>query len=119
MSHERGTMEAITTARNASSAGSTIDEKAKAENQLVGSLVRVFPLAVQYPDLKANQELLAIQHRVSAPESNLADRRKFCDDSGNLYNISIEKLPAMWAAGQAGYRTRAWLTIAASEPQDL
>ncbi len=119
MSHERETLEAITKARNAYSAGSNIDEKAKAENQLVGALGKLFAVAEQYPDLKANQEFLAIQHRISALESTIADRREFYNDSVNLYNIAIEQIPTMWVAQQAGYRARPWLTIAASERQDV
>ncbi|WP_455379059.1 LemA family protein [Petrachloros mirabilis] len=119
MSHERETLEAIAKARNAYSAGSNIDEKAKAENQLVGALKKLFAVAEQYPDLKANQEFLAIQHRISALESTIADRREFYNDSVNLYNIAIEQIPTMWVAQQAGYRARPWLTIAASERQDV
>jgi len=115
MTHERETLESITKARNAYSTGTNIDEKAKAENQLVGALGKLFAVAEQYPDLKANQEFLAIQQRISALESTIADRREFYNDSVNLYNIAIEQIPTMWVAQQAEYRARPLLTIAASD----
>ena len=119
MTHERETLESVTKARNAYSTGANIDEKAKAENQLVGALGRLFAVAEQYPDLKANQEFLAIQQRISALESTIADRREFYNDSVNLYNIAIEQIPTMWVAQQAGYRARPLLTIAASDRENI
>ena len=119
ITHERDTLEAITKARSAYSAGVSIDEKAKAENQLVGSLGKLFAVAEQYPDLKANQEFLAIQQRISALESTIADRREFYNDSVNLYNIAIEQIPTLWVARQVGYRARPLLTIAASDCEDV
>jgi len=119
MTHERETLESITKARNAYSTGTNIDEKAKAENQLVGALGKLFAVAEQYPDLKANQEFLAIQQRISALESTIADRREFYNDSVNLYNIAIEQIPTMWVAQQAEYRARPLLTIAASDRESM
>jgi LemA protein len=79
----------------------------------------LFAVAEQYPDLKANQEFLAIQQRISALESTIADRREFYNDSVTLYNIAIEQIPTMWVAQQAGYRTRPLLTVAPSERKDV
>lgn len=119
MAHERDTLESVTKARNAYSTGANIDEKAQAENQLVGALGKLFAVAEQYPDLKANQEFLAIHQRISALESTIADRREFYNDSVNLYNIAIEQIPTLWVAQQAGYTARPLLTIAASEREDV
>jgi len=119
MAHERDTLESVTKARNAYSAGANIDDKAQAENQLVGALGKLFAVAEQYPDLKANQEFLAIHQRISALESTIADRREFYNDSVNLYNIAIEQIPAVWVAQQVGYTARPLLTIAASERKDV
>jgi LemA protein len=119
MTHERDTLEAVTKARNAYGAGINISEKAQAENQLVGALGKLFAVAEQYPDLKANQEFLAIHQRISALESTIADRREFFNDSVNLYNIAIEQIPTLWVAQQAGYRARPLLTIAPSDRKDV
>ena len=69
MTHERETLEAVTKARNAYGAGQNIDDKAQAENQIVGALGKLFAVAEQYPDLKANQEFLAVQQRISDRKS--------------------------------------------------
>jgi len=119
MTHERETLESVTKARTAYSTGVSIDDKAQAENQIVGALGKLFAVAEQYPDLKANQEFLAIQQRISALESTIADRREFYNDSVNLYNIAIEQIPTIWVAQQAGYIARPLLTVAPSDRKDM
>lgn len=119
MTHERETLESVTKARNAYSTGLNINDKAQAENQIVGALGKLFAVAEQYPDLKANQEFLAVQQRISALESTIADRREFYNDSVNLYNIAIEQIPTLWVAEQAGYGARPLLTVAASDRKNV
>ncbi len=119
MTHERETLESVTKARNAYSAGLNINDKAQAENQIVGALGKLFAVAEQYPDLKANQEFLAIQQRISALESTIADRREFYNDSVNLYNIAIEQIPTLWVAQEVGYAGRPLLTAAPSDRKDI
>ena len=119
MIHERETLESVTKARNAYSTGLNINDKAQAENQIVGALGKLFAVAEQYPDLKANQEFLAIQQRISALESTIADRREFYNDSVNIYNIAIEQIPTVWVAQEVGYTERPLLTVAASDRKDM
>ena len=119
MIHERETLESVTKARTAYSTGLNIDDKAQAENQIVGALGKLFAVAEQYPDLKANQEFLALQQRISALESTIADRREFYNDSVNLYNIAIEQIPTIWVAQEVGYNARPLLTVAPSDRKDM
>jgi LemA protein len=118
MLHERETLESVTKARTAYSTGLNIDDKAQAENQIVGALGKLFAVAEQYPDLKANQEFLALQQRISALESTIADRREFYNDSANLYNIAIQQIPTLWVAQEIGYTARPLLTVAPSDRKD-
>ncbi len=118
MTHERETLESVTNARTAYSTGLKIDDKAEAENQIVGALGKLFAVAEQYPDLKANQEFLAIQQRISALENTIADRREFYNDSVNLHNISIQQIPTLWVAQEIGFTARPLLTVAPSERKD-
>lgn len=118
MAHERETLETVIKARQAYGTGRNINEKAQAENQIAGALGHLFAVAEQYPDLKANQQFLAIQERISALENTIADRREFYNESVNLYNVAIEQIPALWVAQQAGYSTRPLLTVAASDRTD-
>ena len=115
MAHERETLEAVIKARNAYGTGRTINEKAQAENQIAGALGHLFAVAEQYPDLKANQQFLAIQQRISALENTIADRREFYNESVNVYNIAIQQIPAVWVAQQTSYTARPLLTVAASD----
>ncbi|HEY7130234.1 MAG TPA: LemA family protein [Nitrospira sp.] len=119
MSHERETLESVTNARSVYGRSTSVDEKAKAENQLTRALGRLFAVAEQYPDLKANQEFLNVQQRISALENTIADRREFYNDSVNLYNIRIEQIPAVWVAHQIGYRAKPLLTVAESDRTDV
>jgi LemA protein len=119
MIHERETLESVTRARNAYSTGLNINDKAQAENQIVGALGKLFAVAEQYPDLKANQEFLAIQQRISALESTIADRREFYNDSVNIYNIAIEQIPTVWVAQEIGYTERPLLAVASSDRKDI
>ena len=119
MTHERETLESVTKARNAYRESLNTTGKTEAENQIVGALGKLFAVAEQYPDLKANQEFVAIQQRISALENTIADRREFYNDSVNLYNIAIQKIPTCWVAEEIGYTTRPLLTIARSDRQDI
>jgi LemA protein len=119
MTHERETLERVTNARSAYSRSANVDEKARAENQLTRALGKLFAVAEQYPDLKANQEFLNVQQRISSLENTIADRREFYNDSVTLYNIRIEQLPAAWVAQQVGYRARPLLAVAQSDRQDV
>ena len=118
MRHERETLEGVTAARTAYTRSLSIDEKAKAENQITSALGKLFAVAEQYPDLKANQHFLNVQQRISALESLIADRREFYNDSVNVYNIRIEQIPAVWIAHQVGYSARPLLTVAESDRRD-
>lgn len=119
MTHEQETLESVTNARPAYSAGVSIDDKAQAENQIVGALGKLFAVAEQYPDLKAHQEFLAIQQRISALENTITDRREFYNDSVNLYNIAIEQIPTLWVAQEVEYGARPLLTVAPSDRNDM
>jgi LemA protein len=96
-----------------------VDEKAQAENQITQALGKLFAVAEQYPDLKANQQFLTVQQRISALENTIADRREFYNESVNLYNIRIEQVPAVWVAQQIGYHARPLLTVASSDREDV
>ena len=119
MAHERATLESVTAARSAYSRSTSVDDKAKAENQITSALGKLFAVAEQYPDLKANQEFLNVQQRISTLESTIADRREFYNDSVTLYNIRIEQIPALWVAQQIGYRAKPLLTVASSDREDV
>ena len=93
MDHERQTLEAVTQARAASVSAAGIPQKAQAELLLSGALKSLFAVAEGYPQLKADQNFLALQNRISELEERIADRREFFNDDVNSYNTRIAQIP--------------------------
>lgn len=98
MKYERETLEKITAARTACIQAKSTGDLALKEGELSGLLKNLFAVAENYPDLKANQNFLQLQQRVSYLESQIADRREFYNDSVNSYNIRINQVPDMFVA---------------------
>ena len=97
--HERETLEAITAARNLATQAATPAEAVKAEQGLVGALGRFFAVAEAYPDLKANQNFLALQEELSSTENKIGFARQFYNDAVMGYNTRIQTVPANFVAG--------------------
>jgi len=119
MKYEQGLLEKITQARTAFMSASSIEDKTKAENQLTAGLKTLFAVSENYPDLKANQNFLQLQNRISGLENEIADRREFFNESVNVYNIRIQQLPDVFFAGPLGYSKRSLLEIPKEETQDV
>ncbi len=95
MEHERHTLEALTKARTEVLQATTLSKKAVAHDVISESLKTIFVVAESYPNLKANENFLKLQTRITALENELADRREFYNDSVNIYNIRIHSIPDM------------------------
>jgi LemA protein len=113
--HERGTLEAVVNARNAAVAASGPEAQAKAENLLTGALRQLFALAEAYPDLKANQNFLALQSELSDVENKIAAARRFFNNSVQEYNASIQQFPAVLFARQMGFAEREFFELDEAE----
>ena len=98
-SHERETLEGVTKARTAMMNASTVGENAQAEGMLSQALKNLFAVAEAYPDLKANQNFLALQEELSGTENKIAYARQFYNDSVMSYDIARQKFPANVIAG--------------------
>jgi LemA protein len=106
MQHERQTLEAVTQARAASMSAATIGEKAQADVLMTGALRGLFAVAENYPQLKANENFLRLQNRISELEERIADRREFFNDDINTYNTRIAQLPEVFLASFMGLKPR-------------
>ncbi len=93
MQYEQQTLERVTQARTAYMRASTVGEKAQADLLTTGALRGLFAVAENYPDLKANNNFLQLQKRISELEDMIADRREFFNDDVNTYNVRIQQLP--------------------------
>jgi LemA protein len=114
MKHERETLEAVIKARNqaAAAAGAAaanpgnpgaMQQLGAAEGALTGMLGRLFALAEAYPDLKANQNMLALQEELTSTENKVAFARQAFNDSVMEYNTKRESFPDVVFAGMFGF----------------
>lgn len=95
--HESGTLEAVVAARNAAASARTVDDKVGAENMLTASLGRLFALSEAYPDLKANQNFLALQSQLEGTENRIAVARRDFILAVQKYNTEIRTFPGrLW-----------------------
>ena len=104
--HEKSTLDAVIQARNAAVAAPTPATAAAAEGQLMGSLRQLFALGEAYPDLKANQNFLALQEELSATEGRVAYARQFYNDSVLDYNNKLQQFPTMYFARMLKFERR-------------
>jgi len=98
MQYEQKTFLAITEARTAFMKANSVTEKAQADNLISGALKSLFAVAENYPELKANNNFMQLQGRITELEEKIADRREFFNDDVNTFNIRIEQLPDVFVA---------------------
>ena len=105
--HERETLEAVVAARNgAIAAPDTPPAQAEANNVLSGALRQLFALSESYPDLKANQNFLALQEELTATEGRVAYARQFYNDSVLTYDNKLESFPTVLVAKAFNFEPR-------------
>jgi LemA protein len=129
MKHERETLEAVIAARNqAVSAGqraaaSPGDPQAMqalsgAETALTGTLGRLFALAESYPDLKANQNMMALQEELTSTENKVAFARQAFNDAVTVYNTRRESFPDMIVANFTNFQPAQLFEIQSYEERE-
>ena len=109
--HEKSTLDAVIKARNAAIAANTPGEHAAAEGELTGTLRQLFALGEAYPDLKANQNFLALQEELTATEGRVAYARQFYNDSVLEYNNKLQQFPTMIYAKMLSFERREYFEI--------
>jgi len=101
--HERETFENVVKARQAGIDAKTVKDQAQAENMITGALRQLFALSEAYPDLKANQNFLALQEELSSTENKIAFSRQYYNDSVQTFNTRQQQFPANLIAGMFGF----------------
>ena len=99
MKHERETLESITNARSRAMGAGSVGEKSQAEGALSGALSKFLIAVENYPDLKANQNFLALQEELSSTENKIAFARQNYNDQVLFYNNKIQMFPSNLVAG--------------------
>ncbi|MBW2971898.1 LemA family protein [Candidatus Woesearchaeota archaeon] len=119
MKHEKGVLTKITEARSALMKAKSMPQKAAADNQITAALKTLFAVAENYPQLKANENFMHLQQRISGIENELADRREFYNDSVNQFNIRIESFPDMFIANMMKLTAKEMFKATEAEKKDV
>jgi LemA protein len=108
MSYEQETLSKVTEARAAAiNAGRQGPQaQAQAENMLSDTLKSLFAVVENYPDLKANQNVMSLQEELTATENKISFARQFYNDSVLTYNNKIQMFPSNLIAGMFNFTTR-------------
>lgn len=122
MQHERQTLDEVISARNAvSNAREQHDMGAlgNAETGLRLGLGKLFALAENYPELKANESFQFLQQRISGLENGIADRRELYNEAVNLNNVRIEQFPDVFIARYFKFTAAELLRFTDAEKTDV
>jgi LemA protein len=130
MAHERNTLEAVITARNAAVSGlktaaanpgnpAAVQGLASADNQLSGALGKLFALAEAYPDLKANQNMMQLSEELTSTENKVAFARQAYNDAVLGYNNTREVFPNSLIAGSFGFLPAQMLEIESPQKREV
>jgi len=106
MEHERGTLEAVTSARNLAQSLSNagVAERAKAEGELGGALSRLLAVVENYPTLKANENFMGLQEELTSTENKISFARQFYNDTVLKFNNMIQMFPSNIIASMGGFK---------------
>ena len=113
--HEKGIMTEVNNARKALVGAKDLSSKIKANDKLEGVLGRLFAIAENYPDLKANTNFIELQRELTATEDKVAYSRQFYNDSILSYNNLCTTFPGTFFASLYGRKKKEYLQISAKE----
>ena len=117
-SHERGVLEEVTRLRSQWGEAKTLDEKVGAAQQLEGALGRLMVVVERYPDLKANQNFLALQDELAGTENRIAVERRRYNEVVRSYNVAVRSFPSNLVAGLTGFHLSTAYFEAGKEAQE-
>ncbi len=117
--HESETLENVVKARNTYVSANTPAEAMKAEGELEKAISKLFALAEDYPDLKANENFISLQADLKDTEDKIAAARQFYNDVVLQYNNKVQMFPSNIVAGILGFRTEAFFEAAAEEKENV
>lgn len=119
MKHEKAAIKAVTDARKALVSAKGVEGKIKANDKLEGVLGRLFAIAENYPDLKANTTFLELQRELSTTEDRIAYARQFYNDSVLTYNNLVKTMPGAIFASLYGKKEKEFFKIAEAEKKPV
>ncbi len=115
MKHEKSIITEVTNARKLLVSANGLNNKVKANEKLEGALGRLFAIAENYPNLKANETFLQLQQELSATEDKVAYSRQYYNDGIMSYNMSRRTIPGKWFASMYGFGDQKYLQISTAD----
>jgi len=117
--HEKGTFEAVTELRTKAMSAGSFDEKAKIEDQLTKGLSKIFALAENYPELKANTNFLELQTSLKDLEDNIQKSRRFYNGTVRDFNTTIVVFPNNILANMLGFKAEPFFEASEEEQKNV
>ena len=115
MGYEQETLQKVIQARSAAMSATKIGDKAQKEGMLTEALKSLFALSENYPDLKANQNVLNLQEELTSTENKISFSRQFYNDSVMAFNIKCQTFPSNIIAGMFNFVREEFFQVAEEE----
>ncbi len=119
MKHEQETFEKITSYRSQAMSAGSVAEKGVAEGMLGQALGQLRIAVENYPDLKANQNFLALQEELASTENKISYSRQAYNDSVLALNNKIEMFPSNIIAGMFGFRKAEFFEVDVPQEREV
>jgi LemA protein len=116
--HEKGTLEAVISARNRAMTATTPADKAQAENMLSGALKSLFALSEAYPQLRAVESFTALQASLSQIEDAVQNARRYYNAVVRDLNTKIQQFPTNTFANMLGFKLREFFEVTAAAERE-
>jgi LemA protein len=117
--HESETLENVVKARQQAQQAQGVEQQAQAENILTGALRQLFAVAEAYPNLKANENFLALQEELTGTESRIAFSRQFYNEQVLAYDNATEQFPTNILAGAFGFQPKPYFEVEEASRQPV
>lgn len=111
MSYEQETLQQVIQARNTAINAEGPAQQGQAEGMLTGALRQLFALVENYPDLKANQNVMSLQEELTSTENKISFSRQHYNDMVMTFNTRIEQFPANIVAGMFNFAAQEFFEI--------
>jgi LemA protein len=109
--HERETLENVIKARNYAVNAGSVAEKAKAEGLLTEAMNRLAVVVENYPELKANENFLALHEELTSTENKISFARQSYNDQVLVYNVKVQSFPSNIVASMFNFKAESFFNI--------
>ncbi len=118
MKHERETLEAVIKARQQCIDVSGVADQAKAENFLTSTLRSLFAVTENYPDLKANENMMQLQEEITSTENRIGFARQHYNDAVMRFNNKVQQFPSNIVAGMYNFQKMDYFELEDAEQRE-